>query len=34
MTNRAWVEEAVNLVRAAGAEPATVAEMRAALAAA
>jgi uncharacterized protein (DUF849 family) len=33
MTNRAWVEEAVRLIRAAGAEPATVAEMRAALAA-
>jgi 3-keto-5-aminohexanoate cleavage enzyme len=33
MTNRALVEEAVALVRANGAEPATVAEMRAALAA-
>ena len=31
-TNRALVEEAVRLVRAAGAEPATVAEMRQALA--
>lgn len=31
-TNRALVEEAVRLVRAAGAEPATVAEMRAMLA--
>ena len=33
MTNRALVEEAVRLVRANGAEPATVTEMRAALAA-
>jgi 3-keto-5-aminohexanoate cleavage enzyme len=32
ITNRAWVEEAVRLIRAAGAEAATVAEMRAALA--
>jgi uncharacterized protein (DUF849 family) len=32
MTNRAWVEEAARLIRTAGAEPATVAEMRAALA--
>jgi len=33
-TNRALVEEAVMLIRANGAEPATVAQMRAALAAA
>lgn len=32
LTNRAWVEEAVRLVRAAGGEPATVGEMRRALA--
>ncbi len=32
MGNLAWVEDAVRLVRAAGGEPATVAEMRAALA--
>jgi uncharacterized protein (DUF849 family) len=34
MTNRALVEEAVQLIRANGAEAATVAEMRTALAAA
>jgi len=33
MTNRALVEEAAELIRACGAEPATAAEMRAALAA-
>ena len=33
-TSRALVEEAVRLIRANGAEPATVAEMRVALAAA
>jgi uncharacterized protein (DUF849 family) len=33
MTNRALVEEAAQLIRAAGGEPATVAEMRASLAA-
>src|SRR5262249_15833212 len=33
MTNRALVEDAVRLLRSNGAEPATVAEMRAALAA-
>ena len=32
-TNPALVEEAVQLIRASGAEPATVAEMRSALAA-
>jgi uncharacterized protein (DUF849 family) len=32
MTNSALVEEAVRLIRANGAEPATVAEMRADLA--
>jgi uncharacterized protein (DUF849 family) len=32
MNNLAWVEDAVRLVRAAGGEPATAAEMRAALA--
>jgi uncharacterized protein (DUF849 family) len=34
MTNTALVEQAVKLIGANGAEPATVAEMRAALAAA
>ena len=32
MGNVAWVEDAVRLVRAAGGEPATAAEVRAALA--
>jgi uncharacterized protein (DUF849 family) len=32
MNNLAWVEDAVRLVRAAGGEPASAAEMRAALA--